>query len=180
MADRVLVLLALVPLATVIAPPEVARADDAPAPVLALDSDADLPVWSIAVTVDPLAAWLGAYGTRFDVALAPAHSLTLLAAWTTSPAADAIGIEAGYRVWPLGEGLSGPFAGPSIGVAVDGRVDPAVAIEASLDAGAQLVWEGLVLGASGGAGVRATFDDGQRVRDELVWRVGLAIGWAWM
>lgn len=145
---------------------------DAPAPSLAVPTDPDLPHYAIAVTADPLAAFFGDYGLRVEGAVGAAHALFARPSYLVAEA-DALSLEVGYHLFFLGEGLDGGYVGPALGVAV--TTERALTVSASLEAGWQWIWDGLVLGVAGGA----TFARTEQV-SVILPRVVVSLGYAWM
>jgi hypothetical protein len=155
-----------------------AAQDDPEAPSLALASDPEPPYWSIAISADPVGAFFGDFALKIDVALGRYHAIYLEPRYFDAYVAGGIGAEVGYRVHPLGEGLSGLFIGPAIGA---GALDPAAPrafLWAGADVGWRFVWGGIVLGASVGVQVGYAFD----AQDEAIVapRVSAELGYAWM
>jgi hypothetical protein len=145
---------------------------DAPAPSLAVPTDPDLPHYALAITADPLAAFFGDYGLRIEGTVGAAHALFARPSYIVADT-DALSLEVGYHLFFLGEGLDGGYLGPALGVAV--TTERALAVSASVEAGWQWVWDGLVLGIAGGA----TFVRGEQA-SVIVPRVVISLGYAWM
>lgn len=152
-----------------------AAAQDAPAPSLEVATDPDVPHYRLGVTADPVGVFFGAYGVRIEGALGDAHSLSVEPAYLHGDEVDALGLEVGYRLWPLGAGIDGVFAGVAGGLAVTS--DEALTTAGSLEVGYQYVWDGIVIGA--GVGVTVARTDGQD-RWQTLPRVTVALGYAWM
>jgi len=148
---------------------------DAAAPSLEVRTDPGVPYHCFAVAVDPLAAFFGEYGLRVEGTAGAAHSLWARPAYLSLDDASALGLEVGYRLWPFADGLDGPFIGPAAGLAV--TTDRIVTASASLEAGWQWVWEGIVLGASAGATLATT---PAYQHTAISPRVTVSLGYAWM
>ncbi|MCS6798631.1 MAG: hypothetical protein NZ898_08875 [Myxococcota bacterium] len=157
------------------------RAEDAPAPSLALRTDPDRPTWSVAVSVDPLAGWLGVWGIRAEIAAGSAHVVTGWLAWVSGDERGQAELEAGYRLFPLGRGLEGPFVGPVVGARLLEPGTMRLLPWVGADLGGQVVWEGLLLGGRVGLEVsRGPRAQGWTLGTSVGVRGGLALGWAWM
>jgi hypothetical protein len=154
-----------------------AAADDREAPSLSVRTDPETPHYSIAVTADPVGMFLGDYGARLDVALDRVNAIYVEPRWLGGEV-EGLGIELAYRLFPLGEGLSGPFAALAAGVAVALPDDPRVSLWGGVDLGWQWIWQGIVLGASGGVGWLEPLH--QEEGAGVVARVSIAIGYAFM
>lgn len=148
---------------------------DAPPPSLALASDTPppLPTWSLAL--DPLGIAFGQYGVQLAVALAPAHVLSVAPGWDKG---GGPGVEVGYELFFLGQGLSGPFLGPVAGVVLGSRSHVSAATLGA-EAGYQHVWSGLLVGGAVGGQMRWREPFGRQARARLELRVRIALGWAW-
>ena len=145
---------------------------DAPAPSLAVETDPDLPYYVLAVTADPLAAFFGDYGLRIEGAAGDAHALFARPSYIVADT-DALSLEVGYHLFYLGEGLDGGYLGPALGVAV--TTARALTVSASVEAGWQWVWDGLVLGVAGGV----SFVRGEQA-SVIVPRVVVSLGYAFL
>lgn len=152
-----------------------AAGQDAPAPSLEVPTDAEVPYWALAVSTDPLAMFFGEYGAKIEGTLGAAHSIWVEPSYLRLDGVDFLAIEVGYHLWPLAQGVHGLFIGPAVGAAVtSGRT---VTTTASLEAGYQYVWDGIVLGIGGGATCART---GGQEGFTVLPRVTLSLGYAWM
>ena len=146
------------------------------APSLRVETDAEVPVRTLAATVDPLAAFFARYGVEVELAVADLHSIRLLPQLEVGEPDDALGLEVGYHLWPLAQGLEGLFLGPAVALSVTspGR---AVRVLGVLEVGYQLVWDGIVLAACVGLAADRDLTTQSAIRVRA--RVRLALGYAW-
>ncbi|MBW2460844.1 MAG: hypothetical protein JRH11_04305 [Deltaproteobacteria bacterium] len=152
-----------------------AQAEDRVAPSQNLSTDPAPPVPDLAIGVDPIAMALGEWGARGELAVTPSHALFVSPGYRTGALSPGISLEIGYHLFPLGDGLDGPFIGPSIGVAVS--VDSArVSLRGGATAGWQVILGALALGFS--AGVEAHLLASQGAAAIVVPRISLHLGYA--
>jgi hypothetical protein len=151
---------------------------DAAAPDLALDSDPEPPDYVLGVSVDALGLALGTYQAHVEGVLAGAHGLWLASGWLDRAQARGVSLEVGYHLWPLGRGLSGPFAGPLAGLVLQRGSGGVAQVTAGGELGYQHVAGGLLAGAAVGGAARWSFAEGTgRDRD---WRLRVSLGWAFL
>lgn len=149
-------------------------AQDASAPSLEAGTDAPPPFHAFAITVDPVAAYLGDYGARFEIALAPSHAIWVEPGY----AGGAIEVATGYHLWLGGAGVGGVFVGPVFESALARPQDPVFAIGTGAELGVVHVWEGLTFGASASVTHRWVVAD-DVVPAGVAPRVRFWLGWAW-
>ncbi len=143
----------------------------------ALDSDRDLAVWDVALTTDVLAPLSGGYGARVEVAPARWLSLAASPTWLSATGASGVALVVSAHVWPLAQGLDGPFVGPHLTITRgEGSGAARVVLGVGGEAGWQLVWAGLAVALSGTVGWAARADGGT---SGLVLGVRVGLGWAW-
>lgn len=133
-----------------------ARADDAPPPAQDLASDPGVPFPRIALTVDGAAIAFADYAIRADVAADRWISGWLSVGLSRRHGGDAVLIEAGGALWPLGWGLEGLWIAPAIGIAIAGPWngdDPGArtVLRYGGDVGWQFLWGDLVIALGAGA-----------------------------
>jgi hypothetical protein len=93
---------------------------DAPPPTQALDSDPRIPFGRVEISADGAAIAFGDYALRFDVAPEPWISVWACAGLTRRHGSDAVLLESGIGLWPLGKGLEGLWIAPVVGIAIAG------------------------------------------------------------
>jgi hypothetical protein len=153
----------------------VARAQDPEAPSQELSTDPEPPTPLGAATVDPVGMAFGEWTARFELALLPAHALVVEAGYRDTALSPGITMELGYHLYPMGEGVDGPFAGLSVGFAI--TTDRAeVSAFGALEAGWQLILGPFALGIAGGIEAHVQFDQGEAV--ELAPRISVSLGYA--
>jgi hypothetical protein len=150
---------------------EAAPRTDAPAPSLALETDAGRPFYRFATYIDPVALFLDGYG--LSVVACPSRFLSV----TVSPFGakkdgGTLGLELGLHARPFGRGVHGLALGGG-GGALLMRGEDASAFRVFAEAGYTNVLGGLFLGGSVGVDVR--FEDGSR---DVGARVRVALGFA--
>jgi len=149
---------------------------DAPAPTLAVRTDGAVPVPTFGVTTDAIGPFFGVFSARFEIALAPAHAISLLPSYVT---AGGVGLDVGYHLWPLGRGLEALFFGPSVGIAsASTSFGSSTVAAASIDAGWQFVWAGIAI--TPGAAVSYVRDVESDQGGTLAWRLTMSLGYAWL
>jgi len=163
--------------------PRLARADAGeagadPAPSQRLPTDPPVPHPLVAVETDLVGAATGRYGLR--VAWAPLPWVGLLADVGVLAAVDhRPHLALAGALWPLGDGLRGLWLAAGAELGTPGgrqtRRPGSGFLDLQGELGAQVVWDGLVLGASATVGRRVVGTDPGRWN----WRVGLWTGWAW-
>ena len=182
MRTRPVVAASLTSLALVVGPVVAARADAEP-PSQALAGDPEVPVPGLALSVDAGAAW------RLDDTLrVEGATARWLSVWGEAGASERHGgvgllLQAGLSVWPMAEGLEGPWLSPSVGVSLAGPwngEDPTARSvwRAGIQAGWQFTWEGFCVALGGGASVfvplegrgAPSVEPGVRAALGLVWR----------
>ncbi len=156
--------------------PDAARAQarpDRPAPSQHLASDRDLSAWDVALTVDVLGPLSARYGARLEVAPARWASVALGMDWRPPHGDDAVDLTASAQLWPLADGLEGPYIGSGVVLA---RRAAGLGWAAQGEVGWQWVWSGVVLAGAARCGWHAPHA-GEAQGLELGAR--LALGWAW-
>jgi hypothetical protein len=160
---------------TISLPGAMAHAQDPEAPSQELSTDPEPPTPLGAATVDPLGMAFGEWTARFELALVPAHAILVEVGYRDTSLSPGITVELGYHLYPLGEGVDGPFVGPSVGFAI--TTDRAeVSAFGALEAGWQLVLGPFALGIAGGIEAHLSFDQSTVV--ELAPRLSVTLGYA--
>ncbi len=155
------------------APAALAQDPEAPTQTLATDPSPPTPIG--AVTLDPVGMAFGEWTARFELGLSPSHALFLEGGYRSTAPSAGVALELGYHLYPLGEGVAGPFIGPSVGAAI--TTDRAVvSLFGALEAGWQLVLGPFALGLSGGVEAHLGFDQGATVT--FAPRISVSIGYA--
>ncbi len=152
-----------------------AQAEDPIAPSQGLSTDPAPPVPDLAISVDPIAMALGEWGARGEVAVTPSHALFVSPGYRTGAISPGISLEVGYHLFPLGDGLDGPFIGPLVGVAIS-LDSVGVSVRGGAEAGWQVILGALALGLS--AGVEAHLSASQGAAAVVVPRISLHLGYA--
>lgn len=167
---RFLLLLALTLPAPALAQ-ETAPRTDAPAPSLALETDAGRPFYRFATYLDPVALFLDGYG--LSVVACPSRFLSVtFSPFGAKKDGGTLGVELGIHARPFGRGVHGLSVGGG-GGALLMRKDEQRAFRVFAEAGYTHVLGGLFLGGSLGVDLR--FEDGAR---DVTPRVRVALGFA--
>jgi len=171
-----LVLLVLVALGSS-APISASAQDDSRPPSQALASDPAPPIPRLSATVDPVGAAFGEWTARLELAVLPAHAVFIEGGYRDGDLAAGIGIELGYHLFFVGDGLDGPFVGMGVGIAVTtDRAD--VSTYGALEAGWQLALGPIALGLAGGVEAHIAFAQDAEVSD-VAWapRISVLVGY---
>jgi hypothetical protein len=154
----------------------IAVADDL-APPLDVETDPPVPHWAFAVTADPVDLVLGRYGLKVESALTPVHAAWVSPAFFARDGEHGLDLEAGYHLWPLGNGTSGIYVGPLVSTALAVGDGTRVVGGVGLEGGFQYVWDGVAFGVGGG--LTATWELAESNRPRVQPRVVLSLGFAW-
>jgi hypothetical protein len=146
---------------------------DREAPSQRLASDPDRSVWDVTLTLDALGPLFGRYGAQLEVAPVRWGSLAIGAAWRAGGASGDANLSVGARLWPLAEGLEGPFLGPTLVAA--GRAST-LTWGAEVEVGWQFVWDGWVVAAGARCGWHTGLPGGAQA---VEFGARLAIGRGW-
>jgi len=148
-ARRTLSFLLWVGLGSALATPIAGHAQDRPAPSQQLSSDPAPPVPDLTIGVDPIGMAFGEWGGRVELALSPSHAFFFAPGYRTGVLSPGISLEVGYHLFPLGNGLDGPFVGPSVGAAIS-LGDARFSLRGAMMAGWQVILGPIALALSGG------------------------------
>jgi hypothetical protein len=147
---------------------------DAEAPSQALASDPAPPIPHLSVTIDPVGMAFAEWTAHFEMAPASAHAFFVEAGYRDGSLSRGIALELGYHLFVLGDGLDGPFVGPSVGAAV--TTDRAeISLFGALEAGWQLALGPFALGFA--LGIEAHVDFTQETSVSLAPRLSVFVGY---
>lgn len=148
--------------------------NDAAAPSLAVETDAEVPYYKWTLETDFLALAFKNYGARFSWAPHAAHGVWL--GLTRNQGDDPeLELELGYHWLPFGQGVNGLAVGPLLGTATTS--DATKDVWAGAEVGYRYPWRGLVFGGYVDVLQHGLFGTGAsdvRVRPRIV------VGWSWM
>lgn len=161
-------------------PRATAQVDDQAAPSQALASDPGVPFPRIGISADGAAIAFADYGARLELAPDRAISGWISAGLSRRHGGEALLIEAGGSLWPLGWGLEGPWIAPAIGVAIAGPWNGDSAEARSVlrfggDVGWQVLWGDLSIALGAGATGFASLDGSGSLWVEPRFRAALGL-----
>jgi hypothetical protein len=159
-----------------------ARAEDAAPPTQSLRSDPDVPFPRIELSADGASIAFADYALRVDVAPERWGGAWLVTGLSRRHGGDALLIEVGGALWPLGWGLEGLWISPALGVAIagpwNGESDAARSVlRFGGDVGWQLLWGDLAVALGAGATGFAALDGTGAVWVEPRFRAALGVVW---
>jgi hypothetical protein len=141
-----------------------------PVPSQELPSDAELPHYRLGFSAEALEALFSRYGLRAERTFHRAHALWMSAGWEDGSSDTPLLLRVGYHLWCSGEGLDGPYVGPSVGIRFSAQ--DFGGFVAGLEAGYQRIWGGLLLAVGAGVEFLQPWEVAPRLR--------VAVGYAWM
>ena len=155
-----------------------AQERDHEAPTLAVRTDRDAPHYTVGISADPVAVALGDYELYGEVVAARVHGFRLEFGWSKIIVAQGAAVGIVYRLWPLSEGLSGPYLGPLVRLGIEpGEQAPALLLTVGGELGLQYVWRGIVVGAGARLLHRPT---SLRIAKPTIGALTATLGYAWM